>query len=353
LSLLIWLLGSGFALAVALVVYFLTHPEKVEIWASLLARFLSNLGRLFRGAHKKYVQLDLQGRINDFTRKIAKEAPYVEAKKVRIELQEGAIDRESFLKEGRVLLRLRRDDPDDLNFVHGAYLFVSTALLHRTKRYISPSHRESIDLYVTTKLIEKEKTHLVGLFLDEYLHPKTADPSDKVSVYFDKFSKIDRAAAFFPVLLQELDFLGGKVFGRRQDDRIIIEVNNLVEFLEKFAGRRVGEESDLNFEQEYCRFAIVIVGKAFKLSPEGEVYVKYIRKYLVPKKIETIYILGQRKVRPIMEAVCETFRDTYEVFRTQALKTGILLPDGSRATINQVLMILRLRGVPVFQPSDG
>ena len=46
------------------------------------------------------------------------------------------------------------------------------------------------------------------------------------------------------------------------------------------------------FDGTYCCFAIMIAGKRLKMTPSGEVYVKHIEKNLIPKDIETLYILG-------------------------------------------------------------
>jgi hypothetical protein len=344
-------LGVG-AILLFLVIYFLMNPEKVEIWSGLIARMLSNLGRLFKGAHKHYVKFDTQGRINEFTRQLTKEAPYLGATRCRVEWEDGRLDKRAFLENEQVILRLRRDDPEDLNFVHGAYHFVSTALLHKVKRYISQSHRESIDLFVTTNLLQAEKPAVVGIFLDAYLHPATGDPGSKVTGFFDQFSRIDKGGLFFTVLLQELDLLGGKVFGARRDDQVIIEVNELVDFLEAFAGRVIGEEGDLNFDKTLCRFGLVIVGKTERVERSGpDPYVAYINKALVPAGIETIYLLGSSGRADVMAEIADSLDETYDVIRNVRYKAVLNTREGLERESNQAVFVLRLRGAPVFQPS--
>ncbi len=339
------------AISVFLVVFFLTHPEKVEIWSALIAKALSRIKVWFRGAHKHYVKHELQGRVNEFTSKVSKQAPYLGATKCRVEWETGDTDKKAFLEGDEVIIRLRREDPDDMNFVHGAYHFVSTALLHKVKRYVSPSHRESIDLFVTTAMLQAEKPSLVSHFLDEYLHPATADADSKVVRFFDQYSHIDKGGLFYTVLLQELDFLGDKVFGGRKDDTIIIEVNDLVSFLEGFAGRSIGEEMEMKFDRSYCRFALVIVGKSFNVAEGARVFVNYINRDLAPKDIETVYVLGSAANEPVLNEVCEQLASIYEVFRGHHYKAVLNRPDGTEFESKQALYILRKRGVRVFQPS--
>jgi len=341
---------GGVSLAGGAIIYLLLHPEKIEIWSSLVWRVLSNLGSIFSFAHKRYVKYDMQGRVNRFARGLSKDAPYLASNKVRVEWVSDDVTKKSFLEDGEVILRLKRDDPDDMNFVHGAYLFVSTSLLFKVKRYISQSQRQAVDLYVATELIEQEKPSVVDHFLEEYLHPSLVDTKSKTARYFDSFAKIDEGGFFYPVFLQELDFLGDKVFGGRRDDEIIREVSLLIEFLEPIATRRIGDEGDLDFMQEYCSFAVVIVGRPGKMTSSGDVYINFIRKNLVPKKFETIYVLGLWENRSVIGNICKAFSKTYERCGTRRSKVVLRYGDES-VEREQVLTVLRMKGVRVFQPS--
>lgn len=254
--------GSGAAIAILIFL----NPNKVEQWGSIIGYSLSKLGGVFNSLHKTAVKLDLQGYINDYVSEFSKDLPFLESKKVKVEFVDQTISRKSFLEDGAVVLRLRKDDPDELNFVHGAYLFVSTSLLFKVKRYISQSQRDALDLYITTRIIEKEKPSIRDHFLEEYLHPNLKDSKSERSINYKNMSIIDDGGLFHAVFLEELEFLGSKVFGNSKDDRIISEVRGLMEFLVKVTQRKVGQEdTDLNFKREFCRSAILIVGKATKI----------------------------------------------------------------------------------------
>jgi hypothetical protein len=165
---------------------------------------------------------------------------------------------------------------------------------------------------VTADLLKKEKQSTVGLFVEEYLHPRTKKVGSKLVELLESFEKIDEGGLFYQVLLQELEFLGDKVFlgMRRRNQKIIEEVWKAVGFLERGAVRKVGEEVPLYFNGEYCCFAIIIVGTKFKMTPSGEVYVKHIRKNLLPKGIETLYVLGVQENKGVLDNVCAAISDT-------------------------------------------
>jgi hypothetical protein len=193
----------------------------------------------------------------------------------------------------------------------------------------------------------------VGHFLDEYLHPQLQDSKSKKANYYDKFAHIDTSGLFYPVLLEELEFLGGKVFGDRKDDRIITEVDGLVEFLEEISERKVGDDAtDLDYKRDYCRFAIMIIGKRFKLAESITPYVKFIRAKLHTDGIETVYILGRVENKQYVDQICEAVADIYWQYKSKETETVLRFDDGSSQKTRQHIVALRMVGAPVFQPSS-
>ena len=153
----------------------MTCPECVQFFTRRtpdLHQIEQRLPKALRLTAGQYVKYDLQGRINDFTKRVSRTAPYFENTRIVVEWTETQQNKRVFLDNDRVILRLRREDPDDLNFVHGAYWAVATCLLPKVKRYISPSQRKALDLFVTSKIIEQEKFHVIEHFLEHYLHPE-------------------------------------------------------------------------------------------------------------------------------------------------------------------------------------
>lgn len=258
-------------------------------------------------------------------------------------------DKKAFFENNRVILRLRREDPEDLNFVHGVYWTVATCLMPKVKRYISPSQRQALDLYVSTKLIDKEKMQVMEQFLEHYLHPYLDDTASTISRIYDQFHLIDTYGVFYPVLLQELYFLSLKVYGGPRDDSIIVEVTRLIEFLERVATRNVGENIPLDFTGELCRFAIVIIGRTYKMALEGtEVYINYIKSKTLPKKVETIYLLGKYENRDFIDQVCEHLNVSCEPYTTHHY-TGEISVNGEKHKEEQYLVVLRTSDAAVYQ----
>lgn len=338
-----------------LLLLILFHPEKIEKWSALLWRLISflekNVGGIFKGAHKKYIKHDLQGRINDFVKKLKEHAPGISFEKIKIEWIDPNQNRKSFISDGKVVIRLRRDDPQDHNFIHTAYLFVSTCLLKKSKRYLTHPQGEALDLFVCTKLIEKEKPHIISFFLDEYFHPRTDKPKSKVALFIDDFESIDRGGLFFPLFLQELEFLGDKIFGRRRDDQIGLEVNGLINFLKPIVNRTIGDHTDLDFNGQYCKFAIVIIGKPSKLIISIQPYISFIQSHLVVNGIESIYLLCREDNHDKVDSICNYFKSDYNCIKKYKFKSFLKYPDRKVLTL-QYIAVLRKIGTTVIQTSS-
>ena len=340
----------GTAAFVLLIVFL--NPDKIEKWASLFWKVLSSCGRLFRGAHKRYVKHDLQSRVNAFVSSLKRIVPAIATDRFTLEYVDSDMTRKAFMDGGRAVIRLRREDPEDLNFVHGAYLFTSQCLLEKPKRYLAPSQKEALDLFVCSKIIEAQKSSVRAIYVDEYLHPKTRDPKSAVSRYLDSFESIEEGRLFFPVLLQELEFLGERVFGGRKDSRINVEVRDLISFLRRVAERVVGQEIELEFEGQYCRFGIVIVGKSSVISSLSiQPYVNFIKRNLVSREAETIYVLGDFKHRESIDRIGAEFSSSYERIRHRLARRKIRFEDGTEDTVDQYLVVLRKRALPLLRSS--
>jgi len=342
----------GLPPVVVLLIILLFFPDKIEKWSALLWKLLSFMGKFFRFANKRYIKHDLQGRVNGFVRRLRKKTPGSFNDKLELEWVDSDTKRSAFLADGRVVLRLRSNDPHDHNFVHASYLYISKCLLNKTKRYLSSPQKNAIDLFTSSKLLKEEKPAVIEYFLDEYLHPSTSDPNSKQSKLIDDFAVIDKAGYFFPLFIQELEYIGNKIFGKKRDQMIVNEVYNLVDFLRPLSDRRIGDETDLDFNGNYCKLAIVIVGKPAKLLDSIEPYVYFINKNIIPNKIDTIYIVGRKENKSKLDQLCLKFSEKYECVRNLTTETSFRFDDHTELAL-QYLIILRRKGSEFIVSSNG
>ena len=213
------------------------------------------------------------------------------------------------------------------------FLYISTALVYKTKRYLSPTQREAIDLYMCEKFLRREKATTVDFFLQEYLHPRAKKKKDKLTNYLDDFVQIDNNNLFVAVLLKELHYLGEKVFGRRRDEQIIKEVNGLIDFLKRISNRMVGDENEPSFNGNYCKFGITIIGRKSKLQASIDPYVNFIRKAFVEQNIETIYVLSREENARYLNDIIQPFLDNYSLVRNVSLDQVLRYDDETREKV--------------------
>lgn len=342
----------GLPPAAVLLILLLFFPEKIEKWSALLWKAVGAIGGIFRSARKKAIKHDLQGRVNDFVKRLRKKVPGSFNDKLILEWVDPGTAKSALLADGRIVLRLRSNDPQDHNFVHATYLYVSRCLLSKTKRYLSSPQKEALDIFVSSKLLREEKPSVVGYFLDEYLHPTTDNTKSKTAVLIDDFSIIDRAGFFFPLLIQELEFMGDKIFGRRRTDLIVREVYDVVDFLRPVSQRTIGDDhGDLNFDGSYTRFGIVIVGKPQKLLSSVQPYIGYIRNVLVSKDMTSIYIIGRKENQGRIDEICSAFNGSYSSVRNMTMRRPLRYSDRIEHAL-QYLVVLRRRTPELITPSN-
>ncbi len=96
-------------------------------------------------------------------------------------------------------------------------------------------------------------------------------------------------------------------------------------------------------------FALVIVGKSAKVTEGERPWVDYLRLNLVPRRIETVYLLGLVENRSLMDQIASNFTAQYHIYRSVSARTRIR-PD-AMDEVDRHLIVLRWRDVSVIQPS--
>lgn len=340
--------SSGVSIVFIFLLYFAMRPDKVEQWSGLIARFLSTLGGAFRWLRKNSVKLDLQGNVNEFVRELKKLTPALETDRLTIRWVDPNTARKGFLENGQAVLRLRDTDSEEDNFVHGAYAFVSTCLLFRAKRHLSSTQKESLDLYVSGELVRRQKpASVVDRFVEIYLHPKLSE--SKRQSYYGKFSQIDEHGLLYPVFIQELDFVGRKVFGTGQKSALVKDFDSLIDFLEKTANRNVGDEIDLEFEGSHSRLAIMIIGKPSKIQ-NRQVYVHFLQRMASTKRIDGVYAIGLEQNREHIDAIINQVSDLYSVWQKGSCAATIGQGKSERRIV-QYYAVLRRKNEEIVHVS--
>lgn len=285
------------------VFYVFKHPELVERWQALIYGWLSLFNRKYKYAATKN---DIQGKLNTFVANLTKDLD-IDASRVKIRWTAKSEEEEIQLEDDEVIIVLRDRGYKNKNFVHAAYLYTSTTLLLHTKTHISQKQGQALDLYTTNKVIEQSSKIALEIFSRDFLLPSIED--DKIRGLINQFVRIDRSGMYTHVLLQELSYLGAKTFLSKKNEAIIVEVSNLINFLETRAKREVGDVSvGEEFIGKYSSCSIKIVSTAV-VRQRGELH-RPVRRILSTfgSGVENVYVLGplNHDGKLFIDEVCES-----------------------------------------------
>jgi len=326
--------------------YYLKNPEKFEKLVALISKFGTFISQKF---DKTYIKYDLQGKINDYLKTISKKVKHIDIEKINISwIDVKNQTPESYVKNGELIVRLHKSNNQNKNIVNASLAFISFAFLKKAKSYIAKYQRESLDLYACYDLLKHEKSEILDQFVQDFMKEKMDD--EKIASLFETYHDIDRAGIFYPILVQELTFLGEKVFAQKRDaNKIYDEVKQLIIYLNNYAKRKLKEDTISDFDGHYCKFAIRIIGKQFKVTNLGEeTYIKNINK--INPNNETIYLIGNIKYKTFMKSVYQKCKEKigYSILTEDSYEATIKDAEGEDYDVKSYLMILRNNKVTVY-----
>ena len=337
---------STFSLTLTIVLLCIHYIEKIQKVSICL---WSLLRHIFIFADKQYTKNDLQGRVNDFVKRLDSKMYGFVPVKMNVKFFT-AEDPKGFESNGKYYIRIKRDINPNINFVNVVMFFLSKYLLLKAKKQIPSNQQESIDLFVAKKLFEEEKESVMGEFVDAFLQPKTGD--DKIRELFNKHTNSDKAGLFFPVFLQEMVFLGERVFSHPRSFKIKEEVKSLINFLDEYSRRKLGEEDiPTEFTGQFSKFALMIVGKRTKINRESkEPYVKYV-KHLMTGKMESIYLIGDIRHQFFITDIGDHIKTdckTYEVYKKETYEATIKKTEDEEMKVKNFLLALKKKNPDPF-----
>jgi len=276
-------LGLITASVAGIIFFFIRYPHKFETFVVWLHSVLKDF---INYSEYTYVKYDIQSKLNSYIKSAREKVPQIETTKAKIEWADENQTKENFLRNGQLVIRMQKSDNQNRNIINASMAFVSSGYLKKAKTYIAKYQREAIDLFVCYDILKNEKREILDQFAQDYL--QNAMTNEKIGDFFEKFMDIDKAGIFFPILIQELTFFGEKVFTKlRNKGQVYEQVKNLVIYLYRYANRKLNENIPTNFDGQYSKFAIRIVGKSVVINSEGSrVYKNNLKK--LNSEVETL-----------------------------------------------------------------
>ena len=281
----------GWPAAFLLGIYFcIKYPEKIQIWISLLERYF---GLISSKRKRKNISNEIEGRINSFAKKINSETGNVFPYGIKLQWVEDLsddFDREAFVKENQVIIKMKPHQNQDRNLAIATLDYVSKSLIPEGRVYVSKNTMRSIDFKMVHKMLSSNRLHsAVEYFSKHILSPEIEDVPE-IEEFLEKMNNLDDHGYFAPVFLFELMILGQKMLPgfERIRRRAIAEVKDFIFFLNGVATREPGEVGELSFIKKEIKVSFLLIARAEKVGLEN-IYLKRFGKELA-KGCERVYV---------------------------------------------------------------
>jgi len=329
LELLKYLIGGGAPTAVILLIVFYCYPDQFQKWIGFFSRAFNYI---WKSSEYFSIKNEVEGKLNTFASNLECHAgvPYSKIKIIWTSRNE---EEKITLEDWETVIVTRDRRGRNKNFVHAAYFYTSNILLKPAKRFLSKHLQTSLDLFTTKKILELDNPQATEQFFGDYFVPHAGE-HEEIFKYIQKFTNIDKLNLFFPILIQELFYLGKKVFLSRPNEQIIGEIKGLINYLEKWSNRPVGSR---NVPEEFCgkymKCSIKIVATAF--SRQLNLVDSQARRLskIFSQGYENIYVMGgaekesKKFINDVVQKTLKTIPNLEKVrnkeFVVKIIKDGI------------------------------
>jgi len=309
---------------ITLLVYLLLHPEVAEKWGAVINSLISKISK---GAERRSVALDIQGRLNSFSKSLNSEVAGIIPYGVQIEWVIGEVSKESFLRENKIILRLGYHTNQDDNVIRAVLEYIAGGMLSSSRPHADETVMKAVDLISTKKFLEKERKTALPYFYTEIMNPYRRSNSD-----LDKFVQIandlDEAGYFGRILLKELQILGVSRELSLPEEKAKEDTRRFMDFLDrKVLKKRTRIDVSPTFVSDSISLSIVYVGITDNIDPQ----INWINTCII-KGIDRVYVCARgaynislvKKLRDRLgssKKLSEIFCDEFKVTKL-GLKSG-------------------------------
>ena len=254
----------GYPIFIAVIVYLLLNPEKVEKWGSL---FLKLFAYVSVRAEKRHIGLDIQSTVNLFQKQINREVEGLLPYGIKIEWVGEDVTPESFLAEGKVIIRLGHHKNRDENVIRVISEYIAQALVPEIKHHLCEEIRRAIDFTLVRKVLNKIPSALNRFYETRYKPEVEEKPV--IEEFCKMLEEIDRAGWFTRIFLRELKEAGIELKDRFPDENVNEEVVGFLRFLHRIVTKRQDESVPLLFLGKLIKTSIALIARpeAVDLEP--------------------------------------------------------------------------------------
>jgi hypothetical protein len=273
----------------ALLVYFLKNPDKVEKWAAIIARWFSGASQ---ASERRSVSGDIQADINSFAKNVTSQVdstilPYTI--KINWEKPE-EVSYDSFIKDGQVVVRMRHHSNQARNFALATLAYVETGFLPDVRPHLDAEVSDSMNHTMVRRiLLDRKRTDALSLFEKEYAVGNNPNVQRMSKILQD----LDAAGFFDQMLLRELADVGKRLTGITPTANTRHEITEFVFFCEKLTEKERGKDVSPTYNGVLLRVSIVMVAKSKTYLELGvEPHLNWVDR-CVENQVDSIYVCAR------------------------------------------------------------
>jgi hypothetical protein len=339
--------GGGFLFAFMVFAIYLWKCEQINKYILLpVYKFLRNTCLWL---NKNYIAKNIEINVNSSVRQLNDKLIGYNIDGVSIQWVKER-DIQCLLRDNKVIIKMKKGDSQEENFVNVTHLLIKNSLLYKSKSILTEQQANYIELYTTKKICENQGVGVEKYFHDNfYLAEEKKDL--KIKDYFGSFVKIDNSGLYISLFLQEILSYGERSSLKKYSEQVNKEIDGFILFLDKFVDRKHGEnEIEKNFVGTYINFGIVLVADPKKRDEVGMYpYLKYIES-LINMGIRNIYLLARGNNLNFLKDIKNHILSISHFLvlkNEQVMKTTISDVDGMWETSSAILWFENKKTFPV------
>ena len=289
---------------IGIIIVFLTLIEQLSNFFPKLSRgkqfiYKKTSQRFkFKTLEKRAISADIEGAINESVNIFQDELPNGWIKKANIKwVKEQSL---SDLEEGEVIMRLKPQENQDSNLVHGIYCFFSSSLFPKTKEIIPGSTSKAIAIQISKRTIENNRNYILKSFENEIIEREIKTSPDILD-YLEDFDKLDKRGFFTSSFLREIDIVAEKIRFSSQRNRFREEIQETINHTKRFIEALPDAPNELwtrNGVVGSYRFLLVKNPRKFAYK----IYVNRV-KMGFDAHIDHLYIMGSKREEKFVNKV--------------------------------------------------
>lgn len=275
------------ALLLVLVFYMVSHPEKVQIWQSILQSWSRS-----KENKKKSVTNRVSGEYKTAMKQMSEDEKDLFPTDVVIKWQDGANeDRESFLEGNQVIIRIGRTDNYSKAMSLAALEVAKVGVLSSCKRFVDKDICLASDHILARKLLRHMNKGYALTYFDNSIFQPLYNHNQTFKECFDKLDQTDRKGMYVAVLLNEINKVADKLSTQPVNKKAEEEIAQFLSFLYDVCTKKPAPT--LRFVRDFIRVNIAFTGTNERLERSNP-YTYYVEKAFIAfeQGVETVYLFA-------------------------------------------------------------